>query len=143
MIALAHSASRRRLAATAGLVGAWAVLACVTTFDAGGEQATSVAVLAATLPLAALAAVAVLVARGTLAPLRAPRALWVMLGCLAAWAAVSFASMSWSLAPAASWRDAMRELAALAAVAAGAIAGARLARPLEATCLALVAAAVP
>ncbi len=74
---------------------------------------------------------------------RLPRALWLALGCFALWAAASFASMAWSLSAAASWRDGVRELGALAAVAGGAWLGSVLRRPLEAACIALVAAAWP
>ena len=51
--------------------------------------------------------------------------------------------MAWSLSAAASWTDGVRGLSALAAVAGGAWLGGVLRRPLEAACIALVAAAWP
>ena len=143
MLAVPHGASRRQLAATAGPATAFAVLLVVTAFDGGAAHAASGGALAATLPLLALLGALVVVVQGAWPFPRLPRPLWLALGCFALWAAAAFASMAWSLSAAASWTDGVRVLSALAAVAGGAWLGSVLRRPLEAACLALIAAAWP
>ncbi len=66
----------------------------------------------------------------------------VALGGAGLWCAMAFASLAWSLSPAASWTDAIHVACATAAIAGGMWIGALLRRPAQAACLVLAAVAV-
>jgi hypothetical protein len=122
------------------LAGAWLAALLATMFHAGGASSLGVA-LGAGLPLVALIVACALAAVGRIRPLQAPRAAWIALAALAAWAGVAFASISWSLLPANSWIDALRTVCAAASFACGLWLAPRLGRPLAYACLGVTALA--
>jgi O-antigen ligase len=120
----------------------WAAVVLVTLFRDGGSSTLGVT-LGTCLPLLAVAAGAVLVATGRLAPPAATRAAWIAVFGLAGLAAAAFASISWSVLPQSSWDDALRAVCAAAALVCGLWLAGLLRQPLATACILLTGIAIP
>ena len=93
--------------------------------------------------LAALAATAIAVACGAQRRPTALRSAWLAAALLAVLAAVSYASIGWSLRPEASWLDANQTLAASGAIVLGVVIGSLVPRPAETGAVVLCLATLP
>ena len=117
------------------------MIVLVVTFHDGGSSPMGLAIAA----VGAILASGVALALSSSVRLGLPRPSGAGLVALAGaglWCAAAFASISWSLSPAASWTDAIHVACAVAAIAAGMWMGALLRRPAQAACLVLATVAV-
>jgi O-antigen ligase len=126
----------------AWIAGVWAAVVLVTLFRDGGSSTLGVT-LGTCLPLLVVAAGALLVATGRLAPPAATRAGWIAVLGLAGLAAAAFASISWSVLPQSSWDDALRAVSAGAALVCGLWLAGVLRQPLATACILLTGVAIP
>jgi O-Antigen ligase len=136
-----REAARRPSAPALALLVPWLLLTLVATFRDGGSSPMGLAVAA----VGAILASTVALALSSSVRLGLPRpsgAGVVALAGAGLWCAVAFASIAWSLSPAASWKDAIHVACATAAIAGGMWIGALLRRPAQAACLVLVTVAV-
>jgi O-Antigen ligase len=136
-----REAGRRPSAPALALLLPWLLITLVATFRDGGSSQMGLAIAAVGALLASVAALAV----ASTARLGLPRpsgAGLVALTGAGLWCAMAFASIAWSLSPAASWKDAIHVACATAAIAGGMWIGALLRRPAQAACLVLLAVAV-
>ena len=136
-----REAGRRPSAPALALLLPWLLLTLVATFRDGGSSPMGLAIAA----VGAILASAVALAIASTARLGLPRpsgAGVVALTGAGLWCAMAFASIAWSLSPAASWKDAIHVACATAAIAGGMWIGALLRRPAQAACLVLLAVAV-
>jgi O-antigen ligase len=136
-----REAARRPSAPALALLVPWLALALVSSFRDGGSSPTGLAVAAVGAILASLVALT-LTASGRIGLPRPSRAGLIALAGVALWGSVAFASIAWSLSPAASWKDAIHVACAAAAIAGGIWIGALLRRPAQAACLVLAVVAV-
>jgi hypothetical protein len=136
-----REAARRHSAPALALLAPWLVVALVSAFRDGGSSPKGLAIAA----VGAIVACTVALALTATARIGTPRpsgAGLVALAGLGLWCAVSFASIAWSLEPAASWTDGIHVACATAALAGGMWIGALVRRPAQSACLALVAIAI-
>jgi hypothetical protein len=133
--------ARRPSAPALALLVPWLLLALVAAFRDGGSSPMGLAIAA----VGAILTSTVALALSSSLRLGLPRPSTAGLVALAGaglWCAVAFASLAWSLSPAASWTDAIHVACATAAIAGGMWIGALLRRPAQAACLVLAAVAV-
>lgn len=119
----------------------WLGIVLVATFRDGGSSPMGLTIAA----VGAMLASAIALAISTTGRIGLPRpsgAGLVALAGAALWCATAFASIAWSLSPAASWKDAIHVACAVAAIAGGMWLGALLRRPTQAACLVLASIAV-
>jgi O-antigen ligase len=136
-----REAARRPSAPALALLIPWLLLALVAAFRDGGSSPMGLAIAA----VGAILASTVALALSSSLRLGLPRPSTAGLVALAGaglWCAMAFASLAWSLSPAASWTDAIHVACATAAIAGGIWIGALLRRPAQAACLVLAAVAV-
>jgi hypothetical protein len=136
-----REAARRPSAPALALLVPWLLLALVAAFRDGGSSPMGLAIAA----VGAILASTIALALSSSLRLELPRPSGAGLVALAGaglWCAMAFASLAWSLSPAASWTDAIHVACATAAIAGGMWIGALLRRPAQAACLVLAAIAV-
>jgi O-antigen ligase len=136
-----REAARRPSAPALALLVPWLLLALVAAFRDGGSSPTGLAIAA----VGTILASAIALALSSSLRLGLPRpsgAGVVALAGAGLWCAIAFASLAWSLSPAASWNDAIHVACATAAIAGGMWIGALLRRPAQAACLVLAVVAV-
>jgi O-antigen ligase len=136
-----REAVRRPSAPALALLLPWLLLTLAATFRDGGSSQMGLAIAAVGAILASTVALAV----ASTARLGLPRpsgAGVVALTGAGLWCGMAFASIAWSLSPAASWKDAIHVACATAAIAGGMWLGALLRRPAQAACMVLLAVAV-